>query len=108
MNVNELPADIPNVWPNIILRDKDFMNVDFPPAFGPVIKTFNGSLLPIPILLPITSPFKIGYHISLALTKGVKLLLSYSGKQYPPSLYKVAIDKYVSEVAINLRISKRF
>ncbi len=40
VNLNSSEHEIPNVWDNSILIATVFINVDFPAAFGPVIKIF--------------------------------------------------------------------
>ena len=51
---NESQNAIPSVCDAITDNDNDFINVDLPPAFGPVIRILFG------FFLPITISFEIG------------------------------------------------
>ena len=51
----DLQNAIPNVCEKIIDNDNDLINVDLPPAFGPVIKIF------FELFLPIRMSFVIGF-----------------------------------------------
>ena len=71
--LNSNAGTIDNVWENNTHNESDLINVDLPPAFGPVIIAFNGLNPPNTILFFILFSLfsRTGNHISFTLTIGL-------------------------------------